>query len=184
LLTHVIKQCLIAPWHLGHQMMERLPSGLNVMRVESRRHRLDALPFAGQQQTLAIVFERPMPIFVPRGARQSSINAAKRFPGGPGAERRDPTKQFRTILFFYDPVVLVDLHKLEGPSSASFIANRFLDASDDQQESVLGSWSAVEICDPVFAEAVEEVAARAEKPSLKNAAIQYLERARNARRIE
>ena len=32
--------------------------------------------------------------------------AAKRFSCGPGAERRDPTKQVYTNLFFYDPVVL------------------------------------------------------------------------------
>jgi hypothetical protein len=48
LLTHMIQQCLIAPWSLGDQMVQRLACGLNVMRVESRRHRLDALSFAGQ----------------------------------------------------------------------------------------------------------------------------------------
>jgi hypothetical protein len=32
--------------------------------------------------------------------------AAKRFSCGLGAERRDPTKQFYTRMFFYDPVVL------------------------------------------------------------------------------
>ncbi len=32
--------------------------------------------------------------------------AAKRFSCGPGAERRDPTKQFYINIFFYDPVVL------------------------------------------------------------------------------
>jgi hypothetical protein len=31
---------------------------------------------------------------------------AKRFSCGPGAERRDPTKQVYTKMFFYDPVVL------------------------------------------------------------------------------
>jgi uncharacterized protein len=33
--------------------------------------------------------------------------AAKRFSCGPGAERRDPTKQFYNKMLFYDPVVLV-----------------------------------------------------------------------------
>src|SRR6202035_5709854 len=36
-----------------------------------------------------------------------SIYAAKRFSCGPGAERRDPTKQFYTKMLFYDPVILV-----------------------------------------------------------------------------
>src|SRR5260370_4260731 len=35
--------------------------------------------------------------------------AAKRFSCGPGAERRDPTKQFYIKMFFYDPVVLEEL---------------------------------------------------------------------------
>ena len=71
LLTHVIQQCLIPPWSLGDQMMQRLTRGLNVMRAESRSHRLDALPFAGQQQTPAIVLQRRVPVFVPRGVRQA-----------------------------------------------------------------------------------------------------------------
>ena len=32
--------------------------------------------------------------------------AAKRFSCGPGAQRRDPTKQFYSKMLFYDPVVL------------------------------------------------------------------------------
>ena len=32
--------------------------------------------------------------------------AAKRFSCGPGAERRDPTKQFYIIMFIYDTVIL------------------------------------------------------------------------------
>ena len=71
LLTNVIQQCLIAPGGLGNQMVQRLACSLNVVRVESRRHRLDALSFAGQQQTLAILLQRRVPVFVPRGARQA-----------------------------------------------------------------------------------------------------------------
>ena len=71
LLTHVIQQCWIAPWGLGDQMMQRLARSLNVVRVEPRRHRLDALSFAGQQQPLAIVLQRRLSVFVPRGARQA-----------------------------------------------------------------------------------------------------------------
>ena len=71
LLTHVIQQCLVAPWGLRDQMVQRLARSLNIVRIESRRHRLDALTFAGQQQTLAIVLQRRVPVFVPRGARQA-----------------------------------------------------------------------------------------------------------------
>jgi hypothetical protein len=71
LLTHMIQQCFIAPWGLGNQMVQRLARSLNVLRIESRRHRLDALSFAGQQQTLAIVLQRRVTVFVPRGARQA-----------------------------------------------------------------------------------------------------------------
>src|SRR5205823_11793202 len=41
-----------------------------------------------------------------------SIYAAKRFSCGPGAERRDPTKQFYIRMFVYDPVVLASLGHL------------------------------------------------------------------------
>ena len=71
LLTHVIQQCWIAPRGLGDQVVQRLACGLNVVRVQSRRHRLDTFSFAGQQQTLAIVLQRRVPVFVPRGARQA-----------------------------------------------------------------------------------------------------------------
>jgi len=71
LLTHVIQQCWIAPGGLGDQMVQRLARSLNVVRVESCRHRLDALSFAGQQQTHAIVLQRRVPVFVPRGVRQA-----------------------------------------------------------------------------------------------------------------
>jgi hypothetical protein len=51
--------------------MQRLPRGLNVVRAESRRHRLDALSLAGQQQTSAIVLQRRVSIFVSRGSCQA-----------------------------------------------------------------------------------------------------------------
>src|SRR5437773_8514772 len=45
----------------------------------------------------------------PAAVAKPSIYAAKRFSCGPGAERRDPTKQFYIKMVFYDPVVLVAL---------------------------------------------------------------------------
>ena len=42
----------------------------------------------------------------PAAFARPSIYAAKRLSCGPGAERRDPTKQFYIKMFFYDPVVL------------------------------------------------------------------------------
>ena len=47
--------------------------------------------------------------------------AAKRFSCGPGAERRDPTKQVYTKMFFYDPVVLVSCSSASQESSGVFL---------------------------------------------------------------
>ena len=68
---NVVQQRLVAPGSLGDQMVQRLARSLNLMRVEPRRYRLDALSFAGQQQPLAIVLQRRLSVFVPRGARQA-----------------------------------------------------------------------------------------------------------------
>jgi hypothetical protein len=100
LLAHVIEQCLVAPGSLGHQMVQRLALSLHATWIESCRHRLDAFPFAGLQQTLAIVLQRRVPIFVPRGARQAVHISREAFLlWAWRAERRDPTKQFYTGIF-------------------------------------------------------------------------------------
>jgi hypothetical protein len=51
--------------------VQRLSCGLNIMRTESRRHRLDALSLTWQQQTFAVVLQWPVSIFVSRGLRQA-----------------------------------------------------------------------------------------------------------------
>src|ERR1039457_2439807 len=48
--------------------------------------------------------------------------AAKRFSCGPGAERRDPTKQFYIRMFFCDPVVLV--HSPRAGASVAWFARQ------------------------------------------------------------
>ena len=48
--------------------------------------------------------------------------AAKRFSCGPGAERRDPTKQFYIRMFFYDPVVLTNETKRNGAKLSFTVA--------------------------------------------------------------
>ena len=39
--------------------------------IQTCRHRLNALPLARQQQTLAIILQRSVSVFVPRGGRQA-----------------------------------------------------------------------------------------------------------------
>ena len=87
-------------------MVQTLARGLDIVRAESRRHRLDALTLARQQQTFAIVLQRARRSSCPAAVARPSIYAAKRFSCGPGADRRDPTKQFYIRMLFYDPVVL------------------------------------------------------------------------------
>src|ERR1019366_4304434 len=55
----------------------------------------------------------------PAAVARPSIYAAKRFSCGPGAERRDPTKQVYIKMFFYDPVVLVRSRRVAGRILAS-----------------------------------------------------------------
>src|SRR4051812_48520975 len=64
---HLLEQYLVTPWSFGHQMMQRLSHRLHVHRIQTCSHRLDALAFTRQQQSLAVVLQRSMPILVPRG---------------------------------------------------------------------------------------------------------------------
>jgi hypothetical protein len=52
-------------------MMQGLARPLGVMGIQASCHWLDALALTGQQQTLAIVLQRRVPVFVPRGLRQA-----------------------------------------------------------------------------------------------------------------
>ena len=52
-------------------MMQGLARPLGVMGIQASCHWLDALAIPGQQQPLAIVLQRRLSVFVPRGARQA-----------------------------------------------------------------------------------------------------------------
>src|SRR6266700_2241079 len=106
MVTHFTEQDFVAPGCLGDQMVQGLTRRLDVPRIHAGRHRLNALAFTGQEQSLAVVLQRYVSIFVPATFARPSIYAAKRFSCGPGAERRDLTKQFYIKMFFCDPVVL------------------------------------------------------------------------------
>jgi hypothetical protein len=51
--------------------------------------------------------------------------AAKRFSCGPGAERRDPTKQFYIKLLFYNTVKLGRCHALPAVNQQFIAPSRF-----------------------------------------------------------
>lgn len=71
LLPHLSQQSLIAPGGFGDHMMQRLAHGLDAAGIQTRRHRLDALPFARKQQSFAVILQRLLPVLVPRGLRQA-----------------------------------------------------------------------------------------------------------------
>jgi hypothetical protein len=52
-------------------MVQRLAHRLNVPGIKAGSHRLYTLALTGQQQSLAVVLQRRMPVFVPRGVRQA-----------------------------------------------------------------------------------------------------------------
>jgi hypothetical protein len=63
-----------------------------------------------RRQPVAATYDgQPRLLCPPAAFARPSIYAAKRFSCGPGAERRDPTKQFYIKMFFCDPVVLTPL---------------------------------------------------------------------------
>ena len=71
LVAHLIQHCLVAPGCFGDQMMQRLAHGLGAGRIQTRCHRFDALAFARKEQSFAVVFQRLLPVLVPRGLRQA-----------------------------------------------------------------------------------------------------------------
>jgi len=60
--AHLGQNRLVRPSRLADQMQKRLMLRRNPSRRNDRRHRLDALAFAGHQQANAIILERPRPI--------------------------------------------------------------------------------------------------------------------------
>src|SRR5579863_8962976 len=60
----------------------------------------------GSSNPLQYSFKGACRSWCPAAVARPSIYAAKRLSCGPGAERRDPTKQFYIKMLFYDPVVL------------------------------------------------------------------------------
>jgi hypothetical protein len=70
-LAHLLQHDFVTPRCFRHQMMQGLTGPLGVMGIQPSCHWLDALALPGQQQTLAIVLQRRVPVFMPRGARQA-----------------------------------------------------------------------------------------------------------------
>ena len=69
--AHGGQQRVVGPVRLGDEMMQRLVRRLDTPRLHARRHRLDALAGAGQQQARAVGPERRCAVGVPERARQS-----------------------------------------------------------------------------------------------------------------
>src|SRR5215813_12473233 len=69
--AHLLQHDFVTPRCFRHQMMQGLARSLGVMGIQASCHWLDALTLTGQQQTPAIVLQRRVPVFVPRGARQA-----------------------------------------------------------------------------------------------------------------
>jgi hypothetical protein len=69
--AHFIEQRFVAPGRLCHQMVQGLAHRLGVLRIQAARHRLNALALTGQQQSLAVILQRGVPVLVTRGVRQA-----------------------------------------------------------------------------------------------------------------
>src|SRR5579863_6977768 len=66
----------------------------------------------GSSNPLQYSFKGACRSLCPAAIARPSIYAAKRLSCGPGAERRDPTKQLYSKMLFYDPVVLAVMKKI------------------------------------------------------------------------
>ncbi len=66
-----IQDGLIVPRSICHHMVQRLVHPSHIVASEPGGHGFDALPFAGQQQTGAIVLQWSMTIGMPCGFRQA-----------------------------------------------------------------------------------------------------------------
>src|SRR5215471_20461660 len=52
-------------------MVQTLTHRLDVFRIQAGGHRLNTLPFTGQQQSLAVVLQRLLPVLMSRGCCQA-----------------------------------------------------------------------------------------------------------------
>jgi hypothetical protein len=68
--AHLGQNRIVRPSRLADQMQKRLMLSRNPGRRNDRRHRLDALAFAGHQQANAIILERSRPIRPAQNRRQ------------------------------------------------------------------------------------------------------------------
>ena len=65
-----VQQNFVIPRGIRHQMMQRLMHPANVIRIQTRRHRFDALALPRQQQSRAVPLEGNDPICVSGRLRQ------------------------------------------------------------------------------------------------------------------
>jgi len=66
-----VQQNFVIPRGIRHQMMQRLMHPANVIRIQTRRHRFDALALPRQQQSRAVRLEGTDPICVSGRLRQA-----------------------------------------------------------------------------------------------------------------
>jgi hypothetical protein len=71
IVAHAAKQGLIAPWGLGHHMVQRLVHAPDAVRGQTHGHRLDALTLSRQQQSGAIGLQGNSTIDMPCGLHQA-----------------------------------------------------------------------------------------------------------------
>src|SRR5215468_9886447 len=88
-------------------MVQTLTHRLDVFRIQAGGHRLNTLAFTGQQQSLAVVLQRLLPVLMSRGCcqalhicRETSLLRAWR--GEACSHENNSTSECS----FYDPVVL------------------------------------------------------------------------------
>jgi hypothetical protein len=104
--AHIIQQCMVTPWRLGHQMVEGLPCSLDIVRTESCRHRLDALSLPRQQQAFAAVLQGSVSIFMSRRNRQALYMPRNASLVGPARKGVKPQNNSKLKVSVCDPVVL------------------------------------------------------------------------------
>jgi len=99
LLTHMIEQGLVAPARLGRRITRGLACGLNLARVELRRHGLDAFPPGLRFRAPVQVFapQRPTPVRLPP-QRKALLWSQRSGRARPGAQPHDRARQPPRIL--------------------------------------------------------------------------------------
>ena len=69
-IPHLPQHVVIAPGRLRDEMMQRLVHALQMIGSQSRRHGLDAFPFAVEQQAGTVIPQRKFTVRMPHGLRQ------------------------------------------------------------------------------------------------------------------